>query len=195
LPNRTDYEIRLIGKSEELVKALDKATEALKKTQKANDDSKVSFSDVAASAAAAFASIKFVVADSVTAFFEADKASRQLDQTLKENGVSKYKEDYKALADQLTELIGIDDDAAIAAFAQGQAMLGNVQITKELTTAVADFATLKGKDFAEVFDKVTKTVGTNTNALAKLGIEVEAGGTKQQRLAEIIDQLNGKARG
>jgi hypothetical protein len=193
--NRTDYQINLLGKADELVKALDQASQALKKTQAASSETKVSFETVAATAAVAFASIKVAISDSVHAFFEAERASRQLDQALRENSVSKYREEYGKLADELTDLIGIDDDAAIAAFAQGQAMLGNVKITKELTTAVANFASLKGQEFADVFDKVTKTVGTSTNALKKLGIEVDNGGTKQQRLAEVIEALNGKARG
>lgn len=196
-PQRFDYQLKLIGKSEDLVNALKSATEALDTVNKKTKANNASFTSLAASAATAFASIKFVLADSVAGFFEAEKASKQLEQALKQQGIFSIQtmEAYDDLANGLSRLIGIDDDAAKAVFARGQALLGNIPITERLTQATADLAAGMNISFEEAFEKVTRSIGTSKNALKEFGVTVEKGAESQVKMEQVISGLEARFRG
>jgi hypothetical protein len=154
-------------------------------------------SAAAALGAAAFFSLRDGVIGSVQAFAESEAASRKLDAALKNQGIltDELQENYSRLADQLSLLTGADDDAVTSMLAAGQAFLGTTEITSELTKSIADLSAGMGIELGEAFEKVTKTIGTNTNALAKQGIQVDESMTKQERMAAIIEQINARYAG
>jgi hypothetical protein len=187
-PQRFDYQLKILGDSAELVKALGSATQALEKVRRETKANSDSFGKLAASAATAYASIKVALVDSVKGFFDAERATRQLEQALKQQGIFSQQtvQSYDALANGLSRLIGIDDDAAKAAFARGQALLGNIPITERLTQASADLAAGMKISFEDAFEKVTRAVGSSKNALKEYGITVEKGAEAQVKMEQAL---------
>ncbi len=145
----------------------------------------------AALTATAFVAIKTTVFDSLEAFAESEKATKQLEQALFQQGIeaSKVMETYNDLAEATALVAGVDDDAVKAAFAKTQAFLGNIPISKELTEAALDLAAATGKDLDEAMEKIARSATTSTNALAKNAIVVTESFTPQERLAQIIGQV------
>lgn len=148
----------------------------------------------AALGATAFITLKEGVFGTVQAFAESEAASNRLRAALLNQGMlsAELEETYNGLADQLSLLTGADDDAVKAMFASGQAMLGNIEISEQLTQAVANLAAGTGMELEEAFTKVTKTIGTKTNALAKNGFQIDANMTRQEKLAEVIRMVESR---
>lgn len=142
-------------------------------------------------------SVANALAAPVMAFREEEKAVNALTQAMVNSGVftKQLRDDYLAQAAALQKLTTFADDQVIAAQAALQGMIGEQKITKELTMAVADLATAKGIDLVSAAEMVGKTIGSSTNALAKQGIEVDSNASKQEKLAQVIDGINGKWKG
>ena len=154
-----------------------------------------SFSNKLAKAAAlgatAFITLRDGVIGTVEAFAESEAASKRLDAALLNQGLltTELREKYSSLTDELSLLTGQDDDAIKGMLATAQGMMGAQQITSEMVKAVADLSAGMGIDLADAFDKVSKSIGTGTNALAKQGISLDATMTKTERMASIIQQI------
>lgn len=142
----------------------------------------------------AFAAISGVVVKAIGEFQEQEKATNELNQSLINSGIytKQLSNDYKAQADAVGELTLFKGEQITAAQATLQSNLGEMKVTKELTMAVADLAQKKGIDLVTAADMVGKAIGTNTNALARQGIEVNTNASKQEKLAQVISGLNGK---
>lgn len=161
--------------------------------QKASSFEK-SLAKAAAGTAAAYAALKVAIFNSLEAFAEQERIGNQLNQSLKNSGIytQRLRDDYEELSVSIGRLIGADDDAVKSAFAKSQAYLGSIEITKELAEAAADLAVATGETLDEALVKIAKTVTTDTNALAKLGIEVNKSSDDHTRLSSIIDQLESR---
>jgi len=102
-------------------------------------------------------------------------------------------ENLKKLANQMQSLTRFEDDAVISALGLTEQLTGiSEDGLKQVTPAMLDFAQSMGLDLQSAASAIGKTIGTDTNALARYGIEVDASATKQQKLAQVVDQLNKK---
>lgn len=143
-------------------------------------------------AAAAFAALTSGAA--VSAFKDAEKSSNALNQSLIQQGIytRALSEDYRTMAADLQKKTTFDDDSIIAAQAQMQSYLGQTKITRELMQATLDLATAKKMDLVSAADIVGKSIGTNTNALKRQGVELSDNATKSEKFSQVIAGLNTK---
>lgn len=172
----------------------DVLNKAFAEAQKRANSFTTNLAKAAALGATAFITLKEGVFGTVQAFAESEAASNRLRAALLNQGMlsAELEETYNGLADQLSLLTGADDDAVKAMFASGQAMLGNIEISEQLTQAVANLAAGTGMELEDAFVKVTKTIGTKTNALAKNGFQIDANMTRQEKLAEVIRMVESR---
>lgn len=127
----------------------------------------------------------------VEVFRTQEIAILQLNQTLQNAGVYsfKYSQDVQRLASEIQSYSNYGDEAIIKAQALGQAYIGNTKITNDLTKAVVDFAAATGMDLENAFTLVGKSIGSNTNALGRYGIELKNGMSDSQKMETITKQL------
>lgn len=130
----------------------------------------------------------------IKAFKESEEAANQLDQSLANQGIytKELSNSYKQLAAELQKVTTYDDDAIIRSQAKLQAYLGEKQITKELQQAVLDFATAQKMDLESAATMVGKSIASNTNLLARQGIEIEKTTDSSRRMVLITEALNAK---
>lgn len=173
---------------------VDALNAAFDQAQRRASSFSINLAKAAALGAAAFVSLKEGVFGTVEAFAEADASSNRLRSALLTQGIlsKDLADDYETLANKLSELTGKDDDAIKSMMASGQAMLGTIQITEPLTKAIADLAAGTGMDLSDAFEKVTKTIGSHTNALAKNGFHIDENLSRNEKLAEVIRQIEGR---
>lgn len=128
------------------------------------------------------------------AWRQQELAVNQLNQSLVQQGIfsKKLSNEYQQMASELQKVTTFGDEAILSAQAQLQAYAGQEKITKDLTKSILDFAAAQGVDLKTAAALVGKTIGSSTNALARYGIEIEAGGTKQEKMAALTDALNKK---
>ncbi len=152
-------------------------------------------SKVAKVSAVAFAAFTGEILLSSKAFDEAEQASRELTNALQNQGIytEKLAEQYKEYAAELQKVTGIDDDAIISAQALAQTYLGQTEITKELSKAIVDFAAYKKIDVAQSAEILAKSIGTETNVLARSGLQFAATATEAEKYAKVIEFVNIRA--
>jgi hypothetical protein len=153
--------------------------------------------NVATISAVAFAAFTAEIFFSVKAFEEAEQASRQLTNALQNQGIftEALKKSYAGFADAVQDKTGIDNDAIIAAQATAQAFLGQTEITKGLTFAIADLGTKMGGDLNGAAEKIARTIGTGTNAFARQGLVIREGATEAERMAAVLEHVQIQAGG
>lgn len=153
---------------------------------------KAALGDIKTWATAAFAALTTGAA--ISQFKEAEEATNKLNQTLINNGIytKALSEDYDKMANDLQAVTTFEDDAIKAAQASMQAYLGQTKITKELMQATLDLAAAKHIDLASAAEMVGKSIGTQTNALARQGIELDKNATSSQKMAIIVQSLGDK---
>jgi hypothetical protein len=144
-------------------------------------------------AAVATALIGFGVA-AVHAFRESEKSSNELTQAMVNQGMytTELKEKYDTLAKALQAKTQFDDDAILSAQATLQSYAGQTEVTAELTMATLNLAAAKGMDLKSAAEMVGKTIGTETNALAKQGVEIDNVSGKTERMAAVVSALGTK---
>lgn len=143
---------------------------------------------------AAFAAISAVIIKAIDEYKEAEEASNALNQSMVNQGIysSDLRDAYDEQAQSLQKLTKFGDDEITSAQAILQTYLGQTKISKELTEATLNLATAKKMDLNTAAELVGKSIGTETNALARNGIEVTANASQQQKLAEVLDGIEGK---
>lgn len=166
----------------------------LSQAQKKATDFERNLTKAAVATAAAYGAIKVAVLNSLEAFAEQERIGNQLTQVLVNQGIytKELRESYDRLSATTGRMLGIDDDAVKLALAKSQAYLGNIEITDRLTEAAANLAVATGDSLDEAMVKIAKSVTTNTNALAKLGIEVSQSVDDHTRLEGIVTQLEAR---
>lgn len=134
---------------------------------------------------------------SVEAFRQQEIAVKSLNQALMNSGTYtyEYSQSIQKLASEIQTFSNYGDEATIKAVGLGQAMAGNVKFTNEAIKAVVDFAAAMDMDLDSAFRLVGKSIGSNTNALARYGIELDKNMTKEQKMARITEQLGNKFSG
>lgn len=133
-------------------------------------------------------------AAAVASFKSAEQANNELTQSMIQQGVytKELKTAYDEMAKSLESSTTFADDAITSAQAQLQAYLGQTKITKELMMATLDLAAAKKLDLKTAAEMVGKAIGTETNALARQGIELDASASKSQKLSMVTEQLTSK---
>lgn len=140
---------------------------------------------------AAGAIVAFLIA-SVKNFSDAQEASNRLSQAIKNQGldVSTLKKQYDELAAALAAKSTYDDNEIVNALALAQAQAGQIKLSKELIQATLDYAAATGTDLNSAFEKVGKSIGTSTNALAREGIQLDETASSAEKMAEITRELS-----
>lgn len=134
---------------------------------------------------------------SVQAFREQERAVASLNNALMNAGAYSYQysQSIQELASEIQKYSNYGDEAVIKAQALGQAYIGKTKITKELTKATVDFAAATGMDLEQAFALVGKSVGSQTNALARYGIQLQKGMSDTQKMDAITKQLSDRYAG
>jgi hypothetical protein len=173
------------------------ATKAFDDVKDKTEDLESKLADVAKISAVAFAAFSAEVFLSVKAFNEAEQATRTLNNALQNQGIftQELADTYKQYAVEVQNATGLDDDAITSAQATAQAYLGQTQVTRELTQAIADFAEFKKIDLATSAELLAKTIGTETNALARQGLQLSDTATEAEKYGKVIEFVNLKAGG
>ncbi len=161
------------------------------------EDLESKLSTIAKISAVGFAALTAEIGFSLKAFAEADATARKLNQTLQSQGIysKALEEQYGSYAKAVQAATGIDDDAVTAAQAVAQNYLGQTKITQDLTFAIADLSQAKGIDLSSAAMLVAKTIGTETNALAREGLQLDETMTKTERYAKTLEFLKGRYEG
>ncbi len=154
---------------------------------------KAGLDEVGKASAAMSAALTAALGYSVKAFGESEQATNKLSQAIANQGldVDKLMTRYGSLAEAIMKKSKFDDDEIKSAIASGQAMAGNIALTDELIRATVDFAAAKEMDLKTAFDLVGKSIGTETNALARYGVALDTSATKSQKMQTVTDALNG----
>lgn len=172
------------------LKIKETGAEALEKVRDKLDDVK-KYAAIAGAAIVAF------LAYSIKQYSEAEEASNQLSQAIRNQGldVKALKKQYDDLAEALQEKSVYDDDEIIKGIAIAQAQAGRIALTDKLIRATIDYAAATGTDLNSAFEKVGKSIGTSTNALARDGVQLSENATASEKMAEITAILTQRYEG
>lgn len=143
-------------------------------------------------AVAAGVAIAGFVGLAVTQFREQELATNQLNQAMIQQGIytSDLSKTYIDMAGALQKVTTFGDEQIISAQAIIQSHIGQREITNELMMATLDLAAKTG-DLDGAAQMVGKSIGSNTNALSRQGVEIDANATVTEKYAQVISGLNG----
>lgn len=147
--------------------------------------------DLAAVSGVAFAALSAEILVATKSFGDSQKASDQLALSMQNQGIysDALLQKYKAQADSLQDLTGIDNDAIVAAQTQLQGMIGQTEISESLTKAILDLSDAKGMDLQSTTRLIGEGILGHTQMLQRLGIEIDSNLDKEGRTAAIIAQV------
>jgi len=130
----------------------------------------------------------------VSQFKEAELASNQLSQSMVQQGVytTELKSKYDKMAASLQAVTTYGDEQITTAQSLLQSYIGEKEVTEDLLKATMDLAAAKGMDLKNAADLVGKSIGSSTNALSRYGIEMDSGGDKTRKMADLVGKLNQK---
>lgn len=138
----------------------------------------------------AFAGLVASAGLAIHAYADAEKSTRELVNSLQNQGIASDElvAKYKDLADEVQKKTGIDDDAIVKGQSIIQSFLGQKEVSAELTGALADLSEKTGSvdSAAEILGRA---IAGNTRGLKQFGITVDDNLDKNERLAEIIKQV------
>lgn len=134
---------------------------------------------------------------SVEAFRTQEIAVKSLNQALSNAGVYSYEysQHLQQLASDIQKVSNYGDEATIKAISLGQAFAGNVKMTDELIKATVDFAAATSTDLDSAFKLIGRSIGSQTNALSRYGVELDKNMSATQRAIAIQTQLGQKFEG
>lgn len=133
----------------------------------------------------------------IESYGEQEQAVNKLNQSMVQQGIfsKALSDDYQKQATQLQRLTTFGDEQIISAQGTLQQFIGQQKVTQELTLATLNLAQAKGIDLNTAAQLVGKTIGSETNALSRLGIEVDSNASKQEKLQAVIEGINAKMGG
>lgn len=162
--------------------------------EEALDKLSSSFGAIATAGAAAFGLISAAIIKGVGEYAQQEQAVNSLTRTMVNNGIysAQLRDAYLAQADALSKVTLFGDEQIIQAQASFSQQARGLELTKESTQAILDFAQAQGMDAAQAANLVGKAVGTSNNALARYGIEINAASSKSEKMAQVLAGLNSK---
>ena len=190
-------DVRFEG-SETVTKAANKSRGAINNLNKKVKDSRKIWQNATfavGAAIAAFYGITRAVSELVEAYREQEQAEAKLRSAILATGRSTEisTDSLIAYAGELQRITTFGDEATISAMAMLQSLADlNEQGIRQIIPALQDFAIGMGVDLETAASLVGKTLGSATNALSRYGIQIDMTGTKEEKLAELTAELNGK---
>jgi len=145
----------------------------------------------------AFALLTTEAVFALKAFEEQDKATRQLNTSLQNQGIfsKSLSDDYVKMAGNLQALTGVGDEAIIKGQGILQSFIGQQKQTEQLNQSVLDLAAGLGVDTTQAYELVGKSIGTSTNALGRYGIQLDDSMSQQEKMNKIIEISNARFSG
>lgn len=197
---------RIAANVRETKKQLDEASKAVEKATNGFDKQKGGMNSLVGAAkglVAGYLSIQTAkraldfALESVEAYRTQERAINGLNIALKNAGVytDQYAQHLKELASEIQSYSNYGDEAVLKAQGIAQAFMGQVRITDQLTKAVVDFAAAMDMDLEQAFTLVGKSIGSDTNALSRYGVELKKGMTDSEKMAAITKQLSERYQG
>jgi len=164
------------------------------KGEKTIEKTRAALNKLGKAAAVAFAGLTAIGVKAVAAYKEQELSVNKLNQSLIQQGVytKELSKEYQNMASDLQKTTTFGDEAIISAQAQLQSYLGQEKITKELTQATLDFAAAMKVDLKTASRLVGQSIGSQTNALTRYGIQIDTSATKSEKLAAITKGLSGQ---
>jgi len=164
--------------------------------EKSIDGLNKSINALAVGGAAAFAALSAVVYKSIEAFADSERGINELTRAMVNNGIysTDLKNRYLQMAGALEELTGVNDDEIIGAQKILQSYIGQKEITQELLKATLDLAAGKKMSLAAASEIVGKSIGTETDALKKQGIEFDnntRGAARYESVIAAVEKRHG----
>ncbi len=144
----------------------------------------VNLKTVSLAAGAALAGLGYEMVKAIEAASESEAAEKRLTTALGFRS--------QALLDQagaLQKTTAFEDDAIVGAQALIAAYVKDESQIKAATKATLDLAAAKGMDLQSAAELVAKSLGTETNALARQGVEVEGAIGSAQRLESLTNNI------
>jgi len=142
--------------------------------------------------------IKNAIGGSVQAFLQQQLASEKLSSAIRATGKESQisASQLEALASKLQAVTVFGDETTIAAMSllQGLANLDQRGLEK-VTPAMQDFASAMGVDLEMAASLIGKTLSSTTNALSRYGIQIDTNLPKEEKLAQIVEQIEQKFSG
>jgi hypothetical protein len=144
--------------------------------------------------AAAFGILAGAAAGAIHAYKESEEVVNSLNQTLINNGIytKSLSDEYQKMAAALQKKSTYSDEDIMKAQTQLQLYLGQTKITKELLQGTLDLAAAKKMDLTSAAEMVGKSIGTETNILARHGVYLTQGADQTQKFAQMTDLLGRK---
>lgn len=178
------------GEANLLIKIKESGKESLKDVSDGLDEIKVK-------AALVSAALTGFIGLSIKSYGEAEQANNSLSASIANQGldVDKLMKKYEEYAKTIQQKTTFDDDQVKSGIAIAQSMVGQLELTEDLIKATVDFAARTGTDLNSAFSMVGKTIGTNTNALARNGIEINENATASEKLAAVTLGLQRRSEG
>lgn len=137
------------------------------------------------------------IMQSTEAFRTQERAVLSLNNTLANAGIYsvQYSQHLQTLASAIQQYSNYGDEAILKAVAIGQAFAGQTKITDQLIKATIDFAAANEMDLDSAFRLVGKSIGSNTNALARYGIELNKNMSDSEKAISLAIQLGNRYEG
>jgi len=126
---------------------------------------------------------------------DAEKAEASLRNAINATGnaANVNVESIKAFALEMQGLSRYEDDAVVSSIAMLESLTAlDEQGLKEVTPSILDLASAFQMDLQTAATLVGKTIGSDTNALSRYGIQVDASADKSTKLSQVIAQLQSK---
>lgn len=154
----------------------------------------VSLKGLGSAAAAVGTGLAAFGAAAVASFRESEKATNELNQAMINQGVytTELSQKYSEMASKLEGLTQFADEQVTSAQATLQTFIGQREVTEELTKATLDLAAAKKIDLASAAQLIGKSIGGETNALSRYGVEIDKTADKTTQMAQAIQGLNSK---
>jgi hypothetical protein len=128
--------------------------------------------------------IKDFMVSSIDAFSKQEAAVKKLDVALGKNT-----KNLQAYATALQKVTKYADEEIAEVMARLSFYTKDEAMIKKLTKATLDFATAKGLDLVSAGELVAKTIGGETNALGRYGIQIEKGVTGTAKMNEVVESM------
>jgi len=149
--------------------------------------------EIGAAVAAVYGAIK-IVNNLTDAYKIQEAAIAKVEAALKATGTytPTLSNNLQELASQLQSVTTYGDESTLemTALLQSLAKLNEEQLT-QIIPSIQDFATGMGIDLNTAASLVGKTLGSTTNALSRYGIVIDMTGTKEEKLQELTEAING----
>lgn len=146
----------------------------------------------AAISGAAFAAFAAEIGFATEAFAKQEESVNKLNQTLQSQGIfsTDLSDQYVEQAEAISRVSGVSATAIINGQGFLQSMIGQKQISSQLTQGVVDLAARTGLDLTGAFKLVSEAVNGNTGRLKMYGLQIDSTADSNTRLKQITEQLS-----